>query len=160
DVADDPPVRVEVKPSSALTPADLRNRSLIVLNESELPVGTLGNQLRARITAGGAMLLVVPGDRVITGVPVEWRAILPATIGPVVQRPDGGRWASVDFSNALFEPFRASRAEFSSVSISRYRSLAAADSASVIARMDDGAPLLVERAVGAGRILIWAGTLD
>jgi hypothetical protein len=30
----------------------------------------------------------------------------------------------------------------------------------VIARLDDGAPLLVERAVGAGRILVWAGTLD
>jgi hypothetical protein len=160
DVADDPPVSVEVKASSTLTPADFRNRTLIVLNESELPVGTLGNQLRARITGGGAMLVVVPGDRVITSVPVEWRAILPATIGPVVERAGSGRWASVDFSNALFEPFRASRAEFSSVAISRYRTLSASDSAQVIARVDDGAPLLVERAVGAGRILVWAGTLD
>ena len=160
DVADDPPVRVAMKAASTLAPADLRNRSLIVLNEAELPVGTLGNQLRARITGGGALLLIVPGERVNVVVPAEWRAILPATIGQIVQRPDGGRWASVDFSNALFEPFRSSRSEFSSVAISRYRSLTASDSAQVIARLDDGAPLLVERAVGAGRILMWAGTLD
>lgn len=160
DVADDPPVRVETKSSSSLAPMDLRNRTLIVLNEAELPVGAMGNQLRARITGGGAMLLVVPGDRPVFNTPVEWRTFLPATIGPVVTRADGGRWGSVDFSNALFEPFRASRAEFSSVSISRYRQLTAGDSASVIARVDDGAPLLVERALGAGRVLVWAGTLD
>jgi Mg-chelatase subunit ChlD len=159
-VADDPPVRVDVKPVSAVAPADLRGRTLIVLNESELPIGTLGSQLRARVSGGGALLFIVPGERVFTAVPPEWRAVLPATIGPIVTRGDGGRWGSVDFSNALFEPFRASRAEFSSVAVSRYRSLAAADSAQVIARLDDGAPLLVERAVGVGRILLWAGTLD
>jgi hypothetical protein len=30
----------------------------------------------------------------------------------------------------------------------------------VLARLDDGAPLLVERAYGAGRILVWAASLD
>ena len=158
-VADDPPVRVELKTSSTIAPIDLRARTLIVLNESELPAGTMGNQLRARVSAG-AMLLIVPGERTMTTVPTEWRAVLPASIGPVVERGGAGRWASVDFSNALFEPFRASRADFSSVAVTRYRSLEARDSSQVIARMDDGAPLLVERAVGSGRVMIWAGTLD
>lgn len=158
-VSEDPPVRVETKTSSTIAPADLRGRTLIVLNESDLPRGTVGNQLRVRVNAG-VMLLIVPGERHVTDVPPEWHAILPASIGPIVERGAAGRWASVDFSNALFEPFRASRADFSSVAVSRYRSLQARDSAQVIARMDDGAPLLVEKAVGAGRVLVWAGTLD
>lgn len=165
-VADDPPVLVEVKGSAAFTAADLRSRSLIVLNETDLPAGALGAQLRARVEAG-AMLLVVPGERAMLGVPPppEWQAVLPALVGGAIDRSDGGRWASVDFSNALFEPFRGSRADFSSVAVTRYRSLTAHDSARVIARLDDGAPLLVERDVGAGgggrgRILIWAGSLD
>jgi hypothetical protein len=45
--------------------------------------------------------------------------------------------------------------------VSRYRTLAlAGDSARVIARLDDGAPLLVECTAGAGRVLLWAGSLD
>lgn len=158
-VADDPPVRVENKTSSTIAPVDLRGRTLVVLNEAELPGGTMGNQLRVLVNAG-AMLLVAPGERSMTNVPPEWRAMLPASIGPIVERGAAGRWASVDFSNALFEPFRASRADFSSVSVTRYRTLEPRDSAQVIARLDDGAPLLVEKAVGSGRVLIWAGTLD
>src|SRR5687768_2643023 len=158
-VADDPPVRVETKTSSTIAPVDLRGRTLIVLNEAELPTGTMGNQLRVLVNAG-AMLLIVPGERNLTNVPPEWRALFPASIGAIVERGSAGRWASVDFSNAIFEPFRAARADFSSVAVTRYRSLEARDSSQVIARMDDGAPLLVERVVGAGRVLIWAGTVD
>lgn len=160
DVADDPPVQVDVKDASSVTTADLRGRSMIVLNEVDLPAGPLGAQLRAQIN-GGAMLVVVPGERGAVAGSAEWRAILPATIGAMTDRSDGGRWASVDFSNALFEPFRAARADFASVTVTRYRSLTpAGDSAQVIARLDDGAPLLMERPVGAGRALLWAASLD
>ena len=158
-VADDPAVRVTTKQSDALSPADLRGRTFIVANETDLPSGSLGTQLRAQVQ-NGAMLLIVPGERGTLGITPEWRAMLPATIGTVAERPRG-RWASVDFSNALFEPFRTARADFSSVAVSRYRVLEVApDSAQVIARLDDGSPLLVERPVGLGRVMIWAGTLD
>lgn len=160
-VADDPPVRATVKSVDAVTPSDLRGRSLIVLNEAGLPIGTIGAQLRAHV-ADGAMLVIVPGEGGAVGATTtEWRAVLPASVGATTDRPDGGRWASVDFSNALFEPFRAARADFSSVAVTKYRTLTPVpDSAQVIARLDDGSPLLVERSVGEGRILMWAGTLD
>jgi hypothetical protein len=162
DVADDPPVRVASRSSDAVSATDLRGRTLIVLNEADLPGGTAGQRLLAQVR-NGAMLLVAPGERGTLGVTPEWQTVLPARIGTVVDRSAGrgGRWASVDFSNALFEPFRAARADFSSVTVNRYRALQPVpDSAQVIARLDDGAPLLVERPLGAGRILIWAGTLD
>ena len=161
-VADDPPVRVASRTSEAVSATDFRGRTLIILNEADLPTGAAGQRLLAQVR-NGAMLLVVPGERGTLGVTPEWQAVLPGRIGTVVDRSAGrgGRWASVDFSNALFEPFRAARADFSSVTISRYRALQPApDSSQVIARVDDGAPLLVERPVGAGRILLWAGTLD
>ena len=162
-VADDPPVRATAKAVENVTTTDLRGRSLIVLNEAGLPTGTLGAELRARVKAG-AMLFVVPGDAPMAPngpSATEWRSVLPASVGAVADRSDGARWSSVDFSNALFEPFRASRADFSSVAITRYRTLVPVpDSAQVIAKLDDGAPLLVERVVGEGRVLMWAGTLD
>jgi len=157
-VADDPAVRVDVRTTSAFTPADLRGRSLIVLNEADLPGGTVGEQLRA-LVQGGAILLVVPGERGAVGLTPEWRAVLPASVGSAADH--AGRWASVDFSNALFEPFRGTgRADFSSVTMTRYRALNATNGGAVIARLDDGAPLLVERPLGAGRVLMWALSMD
>jgi len=101
---------------------------------------------------------VVPGERGLGGLTPEWRTVLPASAGPATDHT--GRWASVDFSNALFEPFRASRADFSSVTTTRYRPLNVTNGGAVIARLDNGAPLLVERALGTGRILVWALSVD
>ena len=158
-VADDPPVGVDVKTPSAVTAADLQGRTLIVINEADVP-SPLAGQLLARV-AEGTLLLMVPGDTRVTW-PPEPRGRLPAIVGELVDRPDGASWASTDFSNALFEPFRAAtgRADFSSVTATRYRLLTPSESAQVIARFDDGAPLLVERTLGAGRIMVWASSLD
>jgi len=159
-VADDPPVRVDVKDARSIIPSDLRGRSLIVVNEADVP-SPLAEQLRASVE-GGALLLVAPGERARISWPEQWRARLPATVGAPVDRPDGASWSSADFSNALFEPFRVpGGADFSSVTVTRYRALTpSADSAQVIARLDNGAPLLVERRINAGRVLLWAASLD
>ena len=59
-----------------------------------------------------------------------------------------------------FEPFRAARVDFSSVDVTRYRALTPAADAQVVVRLDDGAPLIVDRAMGDGRILVSALSLD
>src|SRR6185503_5186963 len=59
------------------------------------------------------------------------------------------------------EPFRAPRSgDFSSARFYRYRSLAPIDPARPLARFDDGAVALAERRLGAGRVVVWASTLD
>ena len=156
-VAEEPSVRVSV--AQSLTEENLRDRTLIVLNETELPSGARGETLRALVQRG-AILLVVPGERGLGTPAAEWSDALPARLGEVVDRRDGARWTSVDFSHALFERFRASRADFSSVSATRYRALAPAAGAAVLGRFDDGAPMLVERALGDGRVMMLAVTLD
>lgn len=152
-VADDPAIRVDVR--SRVAPDDLRDRSLVVLNEADLPAGAAGERLRALVRAGG-VLVVAPGERAI--VPPEWQAVLPARAADVTTR--NGSLGYIDFSNALFEPFRTARVDFSSVSVTRYRTLTPAADAQVIARLDDGAPALVDRAHGEGRIMMAAVSLD
>jgi hypothetical protein len=61
----------------------------------------------------------------------------------------------------VFEPFRAPRSgDFSAARFYGYRSVTPAQDAQVLARFDDGAPALVARTVGRGRVLGWTSTLD
>ena len=81
----------------------------------------------------------------------EWRALLPATIGQIVDRTTdaGGTLSSVDYAHPVFELFNAPRSgDFSTARFYRYRALTPLTGASVSARFDDGSPALVERAVG------------
>jgi hypothetical protein len=156
-VADDPPVLVAV--SSALPAGALERQSLIVLNEADLPGGAAGDRIRTRVSEG-AILFIVPGERGLAAPTPEWTSVLPARVGQTIDRTDG-RWGSVDFSSALFEPFAAGRADFSNVTITRYRELTpAGEGSQIVARLDDGSPILVERAHGAGRVMMFALSLD
>jgi hypothetical protein len=63
----------------------------------------------------------------------------------------------------VFEVFSAPRSgDFSTAHFFRYRALATPGDSTgkVDARFDDGAPALVERAVGQGKVLLWASSLD
>jgi hypothetical protein len=57
--------------------------------------------------------------------------------------------------------FRAPRSgDISSVQFYGYRTVEADPGARTLARFETGSPALVERQVGAGRVLLWASTLD
>ena len=153
---------VQVKAENALRPSDLDRRSLVILNEVRPPDGATGARLR-QLVAAGAGLLIVPGDQQPAGWSPEWRALLPARVGPVVDRTDhaGGTLAAVEYSNPIFEIFQAPRSgDFSTTRMFRYRALVAPGDSGVLARMDDGTPALVERADGEGKVLLWGSTLD
>lgn len=89
--------------------------------------------------------------------------LLPARIGGVVDRlfGDGGIVSELDHSHPVFQPFAAPRGgDFASARFLRYRETEPAAESRVLARFDDGAPALVERSVGRGRVLLWSSTLD
>ena len=74
-----------------------------------------------------------------------------------------GRRGSVglEYGHPVFEPFRAPRSgDFSAARFYGYRAVTLQPGASVLARFDDGAPALIERRAGAGRVLVWASSLD
>jgi hypothetical protein len=162
EIGDRPTFHVDVKPAGALRSADLNSRSLVILDEVAPPAGALGARLRQAIESGTG-LLVAPGDVPAAGWSADWAALMPARLGPVVDRTRdaGATIASVDYGHPVFELFSAPRSgDFSTAHLFRYRRLVASGDSGVIARLDDGAPALVEKAVGAGKVLMWASSLD
>ena len=161
-IGDRPTFNVDVKSVSALTPRDFDDRALVILDEVAPPGGEVGARLRALLDAGGGVI-IAPGEARTETWPVQWREILPATVGQLVDRTGdaGGALSSVDYSHPIFELFNAPRSgDFSTARFLRYRALTPQAGANVPARFDDGSPALVERAVGAGKLVIWASSLD
>jgi uncharacterized membrane protein len=162
EIGDRPAFHVDVRSIDALHIADLASRSLVVLDEVAPPDGALGARLREAVMAG-AGLLVVPGDVQAARWSADWRTLMPARLGAVVDRTRdaGATIASVDYGHPVFELFSAPRSgDFSTAHLFRYRQLVAPGDSGVIARLDDGAPALVEKAAGGGKILMWTSSLD
>lgn len=161
-IGDKPRFKVDVRTPESIKASELDGRSLIVLNEAAPPGGVIGARMREMIAAGVG-LLVVPGDQNADRWPAEWRALMPATVGPAVDhtRDAGATIGAVDYANPVFEIFSAPRSgDFSSARVFRYRLLRVRGDSGVIAKFDDGAPAMVQRSVGTGRVVIWATSLD
>ena len=76
-------------------------------------------------------------------------------------RAGRARLVGLEYGHPVFEPFRAPRSgDFSAARFYGYRAMTLQPGANVLARFDDGAPALIERRVGAGRVLMWASSLD
>ena len=142
----------------AVSDEDLRRSTVVVLNDVDVSTG-LARRLAKFVEQGGGLF-------VATGPRAKWPQdvdLLPATIGNPVDRTrgDAARIGSLEYGHPVFAPFRAPRSgDFSSVPVYGYRSLTAAKNAQVLARFDAGAPAVVERRSGNGRVLIWGSTLD
>jgi Mg-chelatase subunit ChlD len=177
-IGDRPSFRVDVRKTGGLAPADLDDRSLIIFDEVPPPTGDGARRLREFLDGGGGVLVVAGDQLPVSAWMGEWASALPATIGPVVDRSGeaGGTLAWTDYDHPVFDVFNAPRSgDFATARFLRYRRLtvrsdsatraaaAAADTTTVshiLARFDDGAPALVERRAGRGKVLLWASTLD
>jgi hypothetical protein len=161
-IGDRPTFNVDVKRIGALTPRDFDDRALVILDEVAPPAGDIGARLRALLDAGGGVI-IAPGESRTETWPAPRRSVLPATVGQIIDRTGdaGGTLSSVDYSHPVFELFNAPRSgEFSTARFRRDRPLPPPAGASAPARCDDGAPALVERTVGEGKLVLWASSLD
>ena len=161
-VGDRPPFRVDVARAPALRRADLAGRSLVILSDA-VPSAEGVAALDAYVRGGGGLIVLGGQNAATRPWPAGAADLLPAAFGDVVDRgPQGGaRLAQTERTHPVFAPFAAPRSgDLSAARLFRYQALAPAAGASVVARFDDGAPALVERAVGPGRVLAWASTLD
>ena len=144
---------------TSLGAGDLVGPQVVVLNDTRPPTGQAAAALAQFVVDGGG-LMVVAGER--SAWPADGPDLLPGTFGSPVDRT--GRGASlgfVDYSHPVFELFSAPRSgDVTTSRFFRYRPMEPADSATVLARFDDGNPALLERQVGNGRVLVWASTLD
>ena len=146
------------KGPDAISDDDLRRSAVVVLND--VPVSAALARRLARYVEGGGGLLVAAGQRASWPSDVE---VLPASIGAPVDRTRGAaaRVTGLELGHAVFEAFRAPRSgDFSSTRVYGYRQVAAVADAQVLARFDGGAPAVLEKRLGAGRVLMWSSTLD
>jgi hypothetical protein len=158
-----PNFRVTTKRLGSVSSSDLVGRSLILLNDSDLPGGELGRRLVEYVQNGGGLLVALgdrsaPRDR-----PAYASELLPATAdAPIDRSADrGGTLGYIDRSHPIFELFSAPRSgDFSTPRFFRYRSITPAPGDEQLARFDDGHVALLERRVGRGRVLVWASSFD
>ena len=162
-IGDQPNFRVATKRLGNLTASDLNGRSLILLNDSDLPAGDLGRRLVEYVQNGGGLLVALgdrsaPRDR-----PSYATELLPTTADTPIDRTEdrGGTLGYIDRSHPIFELFSAPRSgDFSTPRFFRYRSITPAPGDEQLARFDDGHIALLERKVGRGRVLVFASSFD
>ncbi len=158
-LADAPPVDVVVRAADSLSPDDLGSAAVVVLND--VPASTpLADRVGGFVERGGGLFVVLGGRAAWPGATVD---ILPGEPGAAVDRTKGSaaRLGALEYGHSIFEPFRAPRSgDFSSARFYGYRAVTPGRDARTIARFDDGAPALLERRIGNGRVLLWASSLD
>lgn len=154
-----PAVRIERRRPGTLDAATLDRSALVVLWDVAPPAGTAGAALARWIDDGGGLVVAAGqrlGARRITAL-----AGVAGVNGIADRRAGGGAMlGDVREEHPLFTPFRASAAALVAPRFYRYPRLEPAVGADVLARFDDGAPALIERRTGEGRVILLAMSLD
>lgn len=157
-IGESPRFETVVRQAEALSDTDLQRASVVLLNDVAVPA-SLARRLGRFVEDGGGLFVAV-GSR------AAWPAdadVLPATLAAPVDRSRGttARLGTLEYAHPVFEVFRAPRSgDFAAAQFYGYRAVTPADTAQVLARFDAGAPALLERKLGSGRVLLWASTLD
>jgi len=152
--------RVELLPRTAATfgDADARLASVVILDDVQVS-DDLADRLTRFVTGGGGLLIALGANGTW---PAHSASTVPALPAQVVDRTTSTplRLGGIEFSHPVFELFRAPRSgDFSAARFYQYRAVTQ-PAGQVLARYDDGAPALMERKTGAGRVLLWTSTLD
>lgn len=137
---------------------DLATAAVVVLNDVAVSP-QIADRLGKYVENGGGVFFVLGPRATWPGSP----DILPVVPGQPADRSRGtpGRVGVVEYGHPIFETFRAPRSgDFSSARFYGYRSVTSAPGAQVLARFDDGAPALVERRTGRGKVITWTSSLD
>ena len=158
-IGEAPRFETSLQPAEALAGDAVNRARLLILNDVSVAEAAAANLVT--FVEGGGGLLMALGPR--ASWPSSREAWLPAVVGPTVDRTRGAaaKLSGMDYGHAVFEPFRAPRSgDFSTARFYSYRGLKTAKDATVLARFDTGEPALVEKALGRGRVVLFASTID
>jgi hypothetical protein len=132
--------------------------AVFLCDTGNLDSGTIG-LLEEFVRKGGGLVAAAGArGRMATG------ALFSAGTGKVRRIPESEGFAvftDLDYGHPIFAPFRTARhGDFGAVRIFAYRELGEAEGDRILMRFDDGAPALVERSLGMGKVLICATSFD
>ena len=142
--------------------AQLATTDLLITDSAANWVAGNADAIRAFVEGGGG-LLVVLGEVGGTDRSGSAAELLPAT-GSEPREFDsesGAAFGEIDFSHPVFALFDTPRGgDLSTARFYRYHNVSEAWGGEVVARYEDGGAALLDRRMGAGRILVWTSTLD
>ena len=158
-ISEDGRFNVRGRRSSTIRPVDLDGVQAVFLNDVQIDGGS-AERIRAFVEGGGGVLIALGENG---GWPSSAADMLPGTVGPVEDRIQGrgGRLGYLDYEHPIFEVFSGPRSgDFTGARFYRARRLEPSDSATILARFDDGSVALAELRIGRGRVLVWTTSLD
>jgi hypothetical protein len=157
-VGESPKFDVTARTADSISNEDLSRASVVVLND--VAIGAATAERLARFVQNGGGLLVIAGQRAAWAGPAD---VLPGTPGDAVDRTTGApaRLGAIEYGHPALEVFRAPRSgDFAAAQFFGYRSVAPSPGSQVLARYDDGAPALLERRTGSGRVVMFTSSVD
>lgn len=138
-----PHMTVEQRTVDAVTSGSLSNYSVVVVTDVGALPGALAERIQSYVAAGGSVLATLgPGAESATPLLSGWR------IGEPRQRS-----AHVG-AIANTHPVLREASDWHRVRFFRQRSVQIGENDKVLIAQEDGAPVLVERTIGAGRMLV------
>lgn len=158
-ISDDGRFDVTLRRANTVRPVDLEGTGAVFLNDVQID-GASAERLRTFVEEGGGLLIALGQDG---GWPASAADMLPGTVGPIEDRVQsrGGRLGYLEYDHPVFEVFAGPRSGgFTGARFYRARAFQPSDSATVLARFDDGSVALVELQRGLGTVLVWTTTLD
>jgi hypothetical protein len=166
ELGETPSFDVVQRTAETVTADDLSSAAVVVLND--VPVSpAMAERLGTFVENGGGVFMILGPRALWPGVSGGEgpgpRDILPVVAGQPADRTRGtpGRLGVLEYGHPIFEAFRAPRSgDFSAARFYGYRTVQLAPQAQVLARFDDGAPALVERRTGRGKVVAWTSSLD
>lgn len=159
-ISEDGRFEVRTRRSGSVRPVDLEGVGAVFLNDIQIDGGS-GERLRDFVAAGGGVFVAFGEGG---GWPASAADLLPGRVSNEAEdrlQGRGGRLGYLDYEHPVFEVFAGPRSgDFTGARFYRTRRLELSDSASVLARYDDGSVALAELRYGRGKVLAWTSTLD
>jgi hypothetical protein len=145
----------EMSPAAALS-ANLSSYAFVVLNDPGVGVKGIESTLRKYVEAGGA-IWIAAGTQT-GGMPTVPVAGFESNGSKVASRGTQRFFAPSNVDPTFPSLRRTGRLE--GVRFFQYVSMKAPEGAVIAARLEDGSPLLIEKKLGEGKILVFASTFD
>lgn len=140
--------------------------ALLLLNV-RAPDRALAERIADFVRGGGGLFFAL-GDQVdadayneVFGDLLPLPLHVPKTVGKEGSEEGGALFSTFDFDHPILGIFSGPALEgLSTVRTRRYFLLRPGEGARVLATFDDGAPALVEKEIGSGRVMLFASTVD
>ncbi len=160
-IGDAPRFEVTIRTPRSATPADVRQRQLVIIADGAFPSG-IGATALLNFVRGGGGLLVALGDQLNRW---AWQGeadvLIPGNVAGIVDRAglEGAVLGEIDERHPALTVLSGPRSgDLGAARFERFRSIDT--TAGILARFDDGSAALTEHRVGEGRVIVFGSSLD